>query len=132
MEKTFKITVDGRQYIVTVEDISDSNSIIYPDTGSMKVPEAAPAASATPSQAVSQPAALAAAGADDKVSPLAGVVSTIDVSVGQQVNEGDQIASIEAMKMKTPIVAHKSGTVSDIKVNVGDAVDAGQPLLTIS
>lgn len=128
MERTFKITVDGRQYTVTVEDMTEGSSLIMPDQGSMSVPAAASA----PAPAAAAPAQSApASGPGDEVSPLAGVVNSIEVSVGQSVSEGDKVATIEAMKMKTAINAHRSGKVSNIHVKVGDAVDVGQPLLTI-
>ena len=127
MERTFKITVDGRQYTVTVEDMTEGSSLIMPDQGSMSVPAAAPAPAPTAAPAESAPAS----GPGDEVSPLAGVVNSIEVSVGQSVSEGDKVATIEAMKMKTAINAHRSGKVSNIHVKVGDAVDVGQPLLTI-
>lgn len=129
MERTFKITVDGRQYTVTVEDMTEGSSLIMPDQSSMSVPAGADAASA-PAAAPAQSAAPAS-GPGDEVSPLAGVVNSIEVSVGQSVNEGDKVATIEAMKMKTAINAHRTGKVSAIHAKVGDAVDVGQPLLTI-
>ena len=61
-----------------------------------------------------------------------GIVSEILVKEGQQVNEGDKIAELEAMKMKVPVTATCSGTVSAIHVAVGDAVEGGQALLTIA
>ncbi len=128
MERTFKITVDGRQYTVTVEDMTEGSSLIMPDQSSMSVPAGADAASA-PAAAPAQSAP--ASGPGDEVSPLAGVVNSIEVSVGQSVNEGDKVATIEAMKMKTAINAHRSGNVSAIHAKEGDAVDVGQPLLTI-
>ncbi len=128
MERTFKITVDGRQYTVTVEDMTEGSSLIMPDQSSMSVPAGADAASA-PAAAPAQSAP--ASGPGDEVSPLAGVVNSIEVSVGQSVNEGDKVATIEAMKMKTAINAHRTGKVSAIHAKVGDAVDVGQPLLTI-
>lgn len=130
MEKKFRITVEGKQYIVAVEDIStDDAQNLYPTPGSMNVAAviAAPVAAATPA-AVSAPAA---AGAGDEVAPLGGVVQEIHVSVGQVVNEGDKLVSLEAMKMVTPVMAKRGGTVSSIAVKAGDPVDAGQVLLTI-
>lgn len=126
MEKKFKVTVDGREYIVTVEDISDNSSLIYPDTGSMNIPPSASSGS-TP---MAKPAAMTA-GVGDETSPLAGIIKKIDVTVGQKIREGERIAQIEAMKMITPIIAHSSGTVTNLHVKVGDVIDAGQPLLTI-
>ncbi|MER2527165.1 MAG: biotin/lipoyl-containing protein [Candidatus Competibacter denitrificans] len=130
MEKKFRITVEGKQYIVAVEDIStDDAQNLYPTPGSMNVAAtiATPVAAATPA-AVSAPAA---AGAGDEVAPLGGVVQEIHVSVGQVVNEGDKLVSLEAMKMVTPVLAKRGGTVSNIAVKAGDPVDAGQVLLTI-
>jgi biotin carboxyl carrier protein len=36
------------------------------------------------------------------------------------------------MKMKTPVIASRSGRISRVLVKVGDAVEGGQPLVTIS
>jgi biotin carboxyl carrier protein len=129
MEKNFRITVDGKQYNVTVEDLSEGSSLLYPTPGSMTIPSPQPAA---PAAAASAPAAVkAAAGAGDVTSSLGGVVESIPVSVGQAVNQGDKVVIIEAMKMKTPMIAHRAGNVTAIHVKPGDAVEAGQALVSI-
>lgn len=51
--------------------------------------------------------------------------------MGSSVKAGDKIMTIEAMKMKTAVSAHRDGTVKSVPVKVGDAVDAGQVLVTI-
>ena len=128
MEKRFRITVDGRPYLVTVEDLSEGGNRLYPEPGSMHVAPAQPA----PSAADATPGgANPAAGPGDVVTPLAGVVEAIAVSVGQSVAQGERLATIEAMKMKTPVVAHRAGTVASIAVKPGDAVEAGRTLLVI-
>ncbi len=136
MTKQLKITVDGRTYDVTVEDLSgDAGSSLYPPPG-MAMPAAAPAAPApaapAPAAPAPAPAAAGPAGAGDRTAPLGGVVVEVSVTDGASVNEGDQVAVIEAMKMKTVVSAHCSGTVSNVAVKVGDAVDAGQVMMTIS
>ena len=130
MQRKFRITVENKTYNVTVEDIADDGGTLYPSpglmtaaTGPAEAAEAAPAPSAAPE--------AAAAGPGDEVSPLAGVVVSLEVAVGQSVNEGDKIATIEAMKMKTAVVAHRSGSVTNIAVKPGDGVEAGQVLMTI-
>jgi biotin carboxyl carrier protein len=123
MEKKFRITVDGREYSVTVEDLSDGGGLMYPSPGSMSIPATAPAPAA--------PAAKAAPGANDVCSTLGGIVESIPVSVGQTVIHGDKVVVIEAMKMKTPMIAHRGGRVISIAVKVGEAVEPGQSLLTI-
>ncbi len=129
MEKKFRITVEGKQYIVAVEDITaDSAQGFYQDTTVVATPPSVVAAA----PAAAAPAAPAgAAGPGDEVAPLGGVVQTIHVSVGQAVNEGDKLVSLEAMKMVTHVVARRGGKVVSIAVKPGDPVDAGQVLLTI-
>lgn len=129
MEKKFRITVEGKQYVVAVEDITaEGAQTLYPEPGSMNV---APAPVAAPAPAAPATAAPAAAGAGDEVAPLGGVVQSIHVNVGQVVNEGEKLLSLEAMKMVTHVIARRGGKITNIAVKPGDPVDAGQVLLTI-
>lgn len=134
MHKKLRITVEGKTYDVTVEELTESGQPApsYPSiagTGaSTHVAMAAPMAAPQPAA----PAAMPAAAPGDEVSPMGGVVESIAVAVGQQVADGDKIAVIEAMKMKTPVYAHRGGTVTSITVKPGDAVEAGRVLMTIS
>jgi biotin carboxyl carrier protein len=132
MEKKFRITVEGKQYVVTVEDITTDAQNIYQDTAVASLSAPQPAISAAPAPAAPAAASpVAAAGPGDEVAPLGGVVQTVHVSVGQAVNEGDKLVSLEAMKMVTHVVARRGGKVISIAVKPGDPVDAGQVLLTI-
>ncbi len=131
MQKTFRITVEGRAYVVTVEDIStEGGQNLYPEPGIMT----AAATVATPDSSDTPPSASAVAAEakpGDEVSPLAGVVQTLHVGVGDTVAVGDQLVSLEAMKMVTHVIAKHSGKVAAIAVKPGDPVDVGQVLLTI-
>lgn len=129
MEKKFRITVEGKPYVVTVEDITTDAQNIYQDT-SAAVLSAVPVAAA-PIAAAPAPAAAGPAGAGDEVAPLGGVVQAVHVSIGQVINEGDKLVSLEAMKMVTHVIARRGGQVTSIAVKSGDPVDAGQVLLTI-
>lgn len=123
MEKKFRVTIEGKQYVVSVEDIStDDIQTLYPSPGSMHV---APTAVNIPTPVTH----ITSTG--DIVAPLGGVVQEVHVNIGQQVIEGEKLISLEAMKMVTPIVARYSGVINNILVKTGDAVDAGQVLLTI-
>jgi pyruvate carboxylase len=62
--------------------------------------------------------------------PFKGVV-TLAVSVGEQVEAGQQVAAIEAMKMESIISAPIAGTISRLAVAKVDSVDGGDLLLTI-
>jgi acetyl-CoA carboxylase biotin carboxyl carrier protein len=50
---------------------------------------------------------------------------------GQQVNEGDTLCIIEAMKILNQITADKAGTVTRILVESGSPVEYGEPLFVI-
>jgi len=56
--------------------------------------------------------------------PMPGVVSTIMVEPGQEVEAGDVLLSIEAMKMETALHAETDGVVSEVLVKRGDQIDA--------
>ena len=125
MERRFRITVDGTPYNVTVEDLTDTGNLLYPQPGSMAVPSApttAPARAAPP---------VAVAGSGDIVATLGGVVEAVLVQAGQAVAQGDTVVVLEAMKMKSPMVAHRAGTVVVLAVKAGDRVEAGQLLASL-
>jgi len=90
---------------------------------------AAPVQNAAPVQPA-QPTAPAGSGNPVKA-PLPGTITEVKVSVGQQVNVGDVVVVLEAMKMQNNIEAEYSGKVTSITVNKGDVVMEGSVLLTI-
>lgn len=51
------------------------------------------------------------------------------VKVGQQVEAGDTLGIIEAMKIMNPLEATQSGTIAEILVQNGDVVQYGQPII---
>ena len=66
------------------------------------------------------------------MAPLAGSVFKILVNEGDEIEAGQVLLILEAMKMETEITAPNAGTVAHIGVAVGDAVQGGQPLVEIN
>ena len=64
--------------------------------------------------------------------PMPGAVALIAVRLGQQVQAGDVIATLEAMKMETALHAPRAGTVQEILVNPGQQVDARDLLMVVA
>jgi acetyl-CoA/propionyl-CoA carboxylase biotin carboxyl carrier protein len=62
---------------------------------------------------------------DALTSPMQGTIVKVAVEVGQQVEVGDLIVVLEAMKMEQPVTAHKSGTVTNLVAEVGATVTSG-------
>ncbi|GGJ66243.1 acetyl-CoA carboxylase biotin carboxyl carrier protein [Anoxybacillus voinovskiensis] len=65
------------------------------------------------------------------VATMAGNVWKIVVTVGEQVEEGQDVVILESMKMEIPIAAEANGTVQEIHVQEGDFVNEGDVLLTL-
>ncbi len=98
----------------------------------------APAPAAAPAQAPAAESDDPASHPGAVTSPMVGTVylqaepgAPAFVSVGAQVNEGDTILIVEAMKTMNHIPAPKSGTVKRILVGDGDTVEFGAPLVII-
>lgn len=63
--------------------------------------------------------------------PLPGQVVDVTATVGQQVEKGERLAVMEAMKMQQPVVAPFDGVVKDVRVAIGDKVAEGDVLLIV-
>jgi len=128
MQRRFKITVDDRDYDVTVVEVTEDGGSLYPDRGTM---HAAPLQPEQAGSAAPPPSAETAAGPGDVVSPLAGVVLSVEVAVGHTVGQDTHVVTLEAMKTKTVVTAGRAGKVTAVLVKPDQAVEAGQPLMTI-
>jgi acetyl-CoA carboxylase biotin carboxyl carrier protein len=56
--------------------------------------------------------------------PMVGKIVSVTVKVGDRIEENDQVAVLEAMKMEMPIVAPVTGTVKEVAVKAGQEVEA--------
>jgi pyruvate carboxylase subunit B len=103
----FKVEVDGEMYNVKVNPVG---GVAVEETKEEVTPESV-------------------AGA--VTSHMQGMVLSLKVDVGQQINEGDTVCVIEAMKMENAIHAPHGGTVKEIFIAEGDAVTSGCVLMSI-
>ena len=110
----YTVTHNGQDYVVEVKAGGDISSI------------------QVAGQAVAAPQAAPVGNAEDVSAPLAGNIWKVLVSPNQQVNEGDTLVILEAMKMETEIKAGHSGVVANINVKEGDSVTVGQVLLSLA
>ena len=63
--------------------------------------------------------------------PMQGTIVKVAVTDGDEVQEGDTIIVVEAMKMEQPLQAHKAGTVSGLSAEVGATITAGAVICSI-
>ena len=76
--------------------------------------------------------AAGASGRDAVVSPMQGTVLSVAVSEGDEVEAGQLLCIVEAMKMENEVHAHRAGTVADLSVAPGAPVAHGQVICVIS
>jgi acetyl-CoA carboxylase biotin carboxyl carrier protein len=109
----------------------------YPQPAMMAAPAPAPAAAEAPAPAAAEEPAVPSG--HNVTSPMVGTFYEAPspgakpfVEMGQQVNVGDTLCIIEAMKMLNQIEADKAGKVSARLVENGQPVEFGQSLFVIS
>jgi biotin carboxyl carrier protein len=64
-------------------------------------------------------------------SPMAGVIQEVRVQPGDEVEQGQVVMVIEAMKMQNDLHVRRAGTVKAVYASVGQRVDQGAPLLVL-
>jgi biotin carboxyl carrier protein len=149
------LTYQGKRYVVTLlpEQRRSAGSASRPappapvqgdtaaDPGNPVPPApsaaAVPASTAVPAPVpapTSVPAAAPAAEIDSAGAlhaPMTGVIKEIKVGPGQNVEQGQVILIMEAMKMDIDVPSPESGVVAEVLVRAGDTVSAQQKLLVI-
>jgi biotin carboxyl carrier protein len=63
--------------------------------------------------------------------PLPGKIIRVEVSVGNTVEEGGVICTIEAMKMENPILSPAEASVIEVAVSPGQVVKTGEKIAVI-
>lgn len=131
--KTYKITVNGTVYEVDVEEIredasSSAPSYLAPSSAPRPATSPAPAPTPTP---VAKPVAEATTGEGSIDAPMPGTVLDILVGVDQEVEAGQVVLILEAMKMENEIQSPLSGKVIQVNTTKGAAVNFGDSLLVI-
>ncbi|ASJ21727.1 biotin/lipoyl-containing protein [Brachyspira hampsonii] len=129
MTKQYKITVNGKTYDVSVEEIravasnKTVSTIVNAPVNTPK-PVAAPKPAAAPAVPIDENAISVKA-------TMPGTIVSFNVAVGDKVQEGQVVAILEAMKMENEITAPASGEVKSIHVEKGSSVVEGQVILQI-
>jgi biotin carboxyl carrier protein len=92
---------------------------------------ATPAAALAPQAAVRQrhPAAARNSGYAELVAPLPGTIVSIAVAPGEQVEQGQTLLVLEAMKMNNTVASPSAAVVAEVLVQNGQTVQHGDVLL---
>lgn len=115
-EEVYTVEVEGKSYTVTVNNGGDITGIVPPTGGA--------SASAAP--------VAASAGGEPFPAPLAGNIFKVLVEPGDEVEEGETMIILEAMKMETSISAPRTCVIAEVLAKEGDAVAVGDTLVTLN
>ena len=142
MKKEYKYTINGNTYEVAIGDIVENEATVVVNGEEYKVaweteaePEKKvvvrkPAAESTESS--SEAGETANVNTNNAVkAPLPGVITSINVNVGDDVKAGDTLLVLEAMKMANNIEAEKDGKVTAICVKPGQSVMEDDALVVV-
>jgi glutaconyl-CoA/methylmalonyl-CoA decarboxylase subunit gamma len=144
---TFDVTIGGKCYHVEVSDpggtplevIVDGQTFSVDIAGAeaWTVPHSMPGSGPSPlspSRRSAQPRANppACASGEEIIAPMPGTILSIDVQPGQEIEGGQVVCVLEAMKMKNPIRACRAGVVIETAVQAGQNVAYGDLLVRLS
>ena len=144
MKKEYKYTINGNKYEVAIADIVENTAIVTVNGEEYKVemePEPVeekkvvvrPAAANTPNEPSesNNTSTVGTASGDAVKAPLPGVITEICVNVGDEVQAGDTVVVLEAMKMANNIEAEKAGKITAVCVKQGQTVMEDDALVVI-
>ncbi len=137
----YRVEIDGQTYQVNVEDLQARPVVVEVDGERFDVwPEEEPMTAQTsqsapeivvPEQTSTAPVPAPTGGSGNELSaPLPGVIVAVLVEPGDAVSRGQELLTLEAMKMKNAIKSFRDGTIASVAVNIGDQVAHGQTLVT--
>ena len=124
-QPSFRARIDGRDFTATVKPAAEGFVIRHRAT-TLHVLVLTPR---TAELHEKLPPKVAADTSKMVLSPMPGLVVTLDVAIGQQVRAGEAVAVIEAMKMQNIIRAERDGVVSAVNAAAGDSVAADEVLV---
>jgi len=85
----------------------------------------------TPVEAIDASVSDGGSGSSEITAPIPGKVVAVKVAVGDEVEVGQSLVVLEAMKMENELTAEQAGTVVKIHVEAGDTVDTGTTLVDL-
>jgi biotin carboxyl carrier protein len=128
------VEVNGVEYVVKLKTLTQQPSSSNPTpSGARAVSASSPVAQSRPMVVRQEPSVER----NDKeghviLAPISGVVLQVKVKPGDEVQAGDVVAVIEAMKMENNITAARDGKVKEVRVSAGSEVQEGEVLIVLS
>lgn len=129
--KNLKVTVNGVEYNVQVEDMDEVDSNTNPVGSIQNNVESKSQVKSELAKEKSVKASSPSSDAESIKAPMPGTILSVNVSKGDSVKEGQVLLILEAMKMENEIISPRDGVIESVNVNKGENVESGSPLVFI-
>jgi acetyl-CoA/propionyl-CoA carboxylase biotin carboxyl carrier protein len=126
-ERDFTVEVNGKRFQVSLEERGAPAIPVSGNAGSSGGQKRPPQAK----QSDEKEEVVVEGDGETVEAEMQGTILSVEVSEGDEVDSGDVVCVLEAMKMENDVVAERGGTVSQVLVGEGDAVDMGDVLVVI-
>ena len=135
----YNVTIQDKSYVVEIEDINARPVIAYVEGIRFEViPDTDPVGSQVKSELRKEAQghesfdlrkSSASSNSNEMAAPLPGLVIEVFVKAGDEIEAGQVILIIEAMKMKNSIRSTRGGKISEVLVSAGQTVAHKQALV---
>ena len=135
----YNVTIQDKSYVVEIEDINARPVIAYVEGIRFEViPDTDPVGSqvkaelrkeAQVNESLDLRKSSASSNSNEMAAPLPGLVTEVFVKTGEEIEAGQVILIIEAMKMKNSIRSTRGGKISEVLVSAGETVAHKQVLV---
>ncbi len=138
--RKFKVAVDGEVFTVIVEEEGEPQVVQQPkQEPKVSITEPIKLEKATITKEKEEPKKtephvdkpVTKVEGSGITAPMPGIISRYEKEVGEEVNPGDVVVILEAMKMENPLVAETSGKIKAFNFKVGDSVKKGDLIVVI-
>ncbi|KTG28036.1 propionyl-CoA carboxylase biotin carboxylase/biotin-carboxyl carrier subunit [Haloferax profundi] len=127
-ERTFTVEVNGKRFEVSLEE---RGAPVIPVGGAAAASASKPSGPRKRRDDGDDDQQIIEGDGESVTAEMQGTILSVDVEEGDEVEPGDTVCVLEAMKMENDVVAERGGTVSQVLVGEGDSVDMGDVLIVI-
>ncbi len=128
-DKSFEVEIEDLQSRPILATVEGETLEVWPEEASQAAGETSAPVSLPSPQAEAAGVAGKPSNANAVLAPIPGTIVAVLVKEGDQVKYGQEMVTLEAMKMKNAIRATRSAKIAAVRVGVGDQVRHSQVLL---
>ncbi|OAA31050.1 hypothetical protein AT15_08735 [Kosmotoga arenicorallina S304] len=134
MLKKYRVRVNGKEYLVEVEEIQNLQEVPASEeqgstSGVQRTAPVRKVSSESIAEKTAQHKSPEHSTGGSLISPMTGIILDVLVSAGDYVNKGDKVIVMEAMKMENSVLSDRDGVIKEVRVKKGDNINAGDIMI---